>query len=37
VTVSANTQLTPENGAPGVFKALRHTEARAVCAALADQ
>ena len=37
VTVSANTQLTPENGAPGVFEALRQAELRAVCAALADQ
>jgi D-alanyl-D-alanine carboxypeptidase len=35
VTVSVNTQLTPENGAPGVFKALRQAEARALCAALA--
>ncbi|MDQ3637781.1 MAG: serine hydrolase, partial [Actinomycetota bacterium] len=35
VTVSVNTQLTPENGAPGVFKALRQAELRAVCAALA--
>jgi len=37
VTVSANTQLTPKNGAPGVFEALRQAELRAVCAALADQ
>ncbi|MEJ7632107.1 MAG: serine hydrolase domain-containing protein [Rubrobacteraceae bacterium] len=37
VTVSVNTQLTRENGAPGVFKALRQAELRAVCAALADQ
>ena len=35
VTVSVNTQLTPENGAPGVFDALRRAEGRAVCAALA--
>ena len=36
VTVSVNTQLTPEVGAPGVFKALRRAEALAVCAALAE-
>jgi D-alanyl-D-alanine carboxypeptidase len=36
VTVSVNTQLTPEAGAPGVFKALRRAEALAVCAALAE-
>ena len=35
VTVSANTQLSPVQGAPGVFKALRRAETRAVCAALA--
>ena len=35
VVVSVNEQLTPENGAPGVFPALRATERRAVCAALA--
>jgi len=37
VTVSANSQLTPTEGAPGAFKALRRTEERAVCAALADR
>ena len=37
VTVSVNTQLTPTNGEPGVFEALRRAEARAVCAALADR
>ena len=36
VTVSVNEQLTPKNGAPGVFEALRRAEERAVCAALAD-
>ena len=36
VTVSVNAQLTPDNGAPGVFEALRRSEAKAVCAALAD-
>jgi ATPase subunit of ABC transporter with duplicated ATPase domains len=36
VSVSVNTQLTPEAGAPGVFKALRRAEALAVCAALAE-
>jgi D-alanyl-D-alanine carboxypeptidase len=35
VVVSVNSQLTPELGAPGVFPALRATERRAVCAALA--
>ena len=34
-TVSVNSQLTPEEGGPGVFKALRRAERRAVCAALA--
>lgn len=33
-TVSINSQITPTEGAPGVFKALRHADARAVCAAL---
>jgi hypothetical protein len=37
VTVSVNERLTPEEGAPGVFKALRRAEERAVCAALADR
>jgi D-alanyl-D-alanine carboxypeptidase len=37
VTVSVNEQLSPVQGAPGVFDALRRTEARAVCAALADR
>jgi D-alanyl-D-alanine carboxypeptidase len=34
VVVSVNEQLTPREGAPGVFRALRATERRAVCAAL---
>ena len=34
-TVSINSQITPTEGVPGVFKALRHADARAVCAALA--
>jgi D-alanyl-D-alanine carboxypeptidase len=33
--VSINEQLTPEDGASGVFPALRASERRAVCAALA--
>jgi D-alanyl-D-alanine carboxypeptidase len=37
VTVSVNEQLTPTEGAPGVFEALRRAEERAVCAALADR
>ncbi len=37
VTVSVNEQLTPSDGAPGVFDALRHSEDLAVCAALADR
>ena len=37
VTVSVNEQLTPKEGAPGVFKALRRAEERAVCAALAGR
>jgi D-alanyl-D-alanine carboxypeptidase len=37
VTVSVNAQLTPTEGAPGVFEALRRSEARAVCAALANR
>jgi D-alanyl-D-alanine carboxypeptidase len=36
VAVSVNEQLSPEQGAPGVFDALRRAEAKAVCAALAD-
>jgi D-alanyl-D-alanine carboxypeptidase len=36
VTVSVNEQLSPVQGAPGVFEALRRAEAKAVCAALAD-
>lgn len=35
VTVSINSQITPKEGAPGTFKALRHAETRAVCAAMA--
>jgi D-alanyl-D-alanine carboxypeptidase len=35
VTVSVNSQLTPEMGEPGVFEALRRAEELAVCAALA--
>ena len=35
VVVSVNEQLTPKDGVPGVFPALRATERRAVCAALA--
>jgi D-alanyl-D-alanine carboxypeptidase len=35
VVVSVNEQLTPKDGAPGVFPALRAAEGRAVCAALA--
>jgi D-alanyl-D-alanine carboxypeptidase len=34
VTVSVNEQLSPVQGAPGVFDALRHAEGKAVCAAL---
>src|SRR5215211_1445625 len=37
VTVSVNEQLSPIQGAPGVFDALRRAEGRAVCAALADR
>ena len=37
VTVSVNEQLTPTEGAPEVFEALRRAEERAVCAALADR
>ena len=37
VTVSANSQLTPTEGAQGVFDALRRTEGIVVCAALADR
>ena len=39
VVVSVNEQLTPrpQDGAPGVFEALRRAEERAVCAALADR
>src|SRR5919107_1957775 len=36
VTVAVNEQLSPVQGAPGVFDALRHAEVKAVCAALAD-
>ncbi len=36
VTVSVNEQLNLEEGAPGVFDALRRAEVKAVCAALAD-
>jgi D-alanyl-D-alanine carboxypeptidase len=36
VTVSINAQLTPMEGEPGVFEALRRAESKAVCAALAD-
>jgi D-alanyl-D-alanine carboxypeptidase len=36
VTVSVNEQLNLEEGAPGVFDALRRAEGKAVCAALAD-
>jgi D-alanyl-D-alanine carboxypeptidase len=35
VTVSVNEQLSPEQGAPGAFDALRRAEDKAVCAALA--
>ncbi len=35
VTASANTQLAPTLGAPGVFDQLRHVDELAVCAALA--
>jgi D-alanyl-D-alanine carboxypeptidase len=35
VTVTVNEQLSPTEGAPGVFEALRRAEALAVCAALA--
>jgi D-alanyl-D-alanine carboxypeptidase len=35
VTVSVNVQLSPVEGAPGVFDALRRAEVKAVCAALA--
>nr|MBA2713575.1 beta-lactamase family protein [Rubrobacteraceae bacterium] len=37
VVVSVNEQLTPTEGAPGAFDALRRAEGRAVCAALADR
>jgi D-alanyl-D-alanine carboxypeptidase len=37
VVVSVNSQLTPEAGAKGVFKALRRAEGLAICAALADR
>jgi D-alanyl-D-alanine carboxypeptidase len=36
VTVSVNEQLSPVQGAPGVFEAFRRTEVKAVCTALAD-
>jgi D-alanyl-D-alanine carboxypeptidase len=35
VVVSINTQLTPNDGTPSAFKALRRAEGKAVCAALA--
>ena len=35
VTVSVNEQLSPIQGAPGIFEALRRAEGKAVCAALA--
>ena len=35
VVVSINTQLTPKDGNPRAFDALRRAEGRAVCAALA--
>ena len=35
VTVSVNSQHTPTEGEPAVFRALRRAETRAVCAALA--
>jgi D-alanyl-D-alanine carboxypeptidase len=34
MVVSVNERLTPEQGATGVFPALRATERRALCAAL---
>ena len=37
VTVSVNEQLSPVEGTPGVFDALRRAEVRAVCAALATR
>lgn len=37
VTVSINSQITPTEGEPGVFKALRRAEGLAVCAALAGR
>jgi D-alanyl-D-alanine carboxypeptidase len=37
VTVSVNEQLSPVQGAPGVFDALRRAEGQAVCAALAGR
>jgi hypothetical protein len=37
VTVSINSQLTPTEGDPEAFKALRRAEGLAVCAALADK
>jgi D-alanyl-D-alanine carboxypeptidase len=37
VTVSVNEQLTPTEGEPGVFEALRRAEGKAVCAALAGR
>ena len=37
VVVSVNEELTPKDGAPGAFDALRRAEGRAVCAALADR
>ena len=37
VTVSVNEQLSPVEGAPGVFDALRRAEVRAVCTALSNR
>jgi len=37
VTVSVNEQLSPVEGAPGVFDALRRVEVRAVCTALSNR
>ena len=37
VTVSINSQITPTEGEPGVFEALRRAENVAVCAALAGK
>jgi D-alanyl-D-alanine carboxypeptidase len=37
MTVSVNEHLSPIEGKPAVFEALRRAEVRAVCAALADR